>query len=80
VLGLADASFDGLLAWVLDLRRRLDIPHSLAAIGVDDHNADVIGRESALDPSAGGNPISIDAAGYEFIFRSAIAGELPAAA
>jgi alcohol dehydrogenase class IV len=79
VLGLADASFDGLMAWVLDLRQRLDIPHALAQIGVDARNADVIGREAALDPSAGGNPIPIDAAGYESIFRSAILGHLPAA-
>jgi alcohol dehydrogenase class IV len=79
VLDLADASFDGLLAWVLALRTDLGIPHTLADIGVDDRNADVIGRESALDPSAGGNPIPIDAAGYEAIFRAAIAGQLPAA-
>jgi alcohol dehydrogenase class IV len=80
VLGLADASFDGLLAWILDLRRRLEIPHTLAEIGVDDRNAAIIGRESALDPSAGGNPITIDAAGYEALFRAAIVGKLPEAA
>ena len=80
VLGLADTSFDGLLAWVLALRTELGIPHTLAEIGVDDRNSDVIGRESALDPSAGGNPIAIDAAGYEAIFRDAIAGRMPAAA
>lgn len=80
VLGLANASFEGLLDWVLDLRRQLGIPHTLAEIGVDDRNADVIGRESALDPSAGGNPVAIDALGYEAIFRCAIAGQLPDAA
>ena len=60
-------------------RQRLGIPHTLAEIGVDDRNADVIGRESALDPSAGGNPIPLDAAAYEHIFRAAISGRLPTA-
>jgi len=80
VIGLTDLSFDGLLAWVLALRRQLGIPHSLAEVGVDDRNATVIGQEAAVDPSAGGNPIPIDAAGYEALFRAAIAGRLPAAA
>ena len=79
VLSLADASFDGLLSWVLSFRQRLGIPHTLAEIGVDDRNADVIGREAALDPSASGNPVPLDAAAYEHIFRAAIAGRLPAA-
>jgi alcohol dehydrogenase class IV len=79
VLGLSDASFDGLMAWVLAFRQRLGIPHTLTEIGVDDRNADVIGRESALDPSAGGNPIPLDAAAYESIFRAALAGRMPTA-
>ncbi|RBH44482.1 alcohol dehydrogenase, partial [Pseudomonas sp. MWU13-2860] len=32
-LGLADASFDGFLTWVLQLRAGLGIPHTLAEIG-----------------------------------------------
>ena len=42
--------------------RRLGIPHTLADIGVTLRNPDVIGREAAIDPSAGGNPHPIDAA------------------
>jgi len=80
VLDLEPASFDGLLEWVLDLRKRLDIPHTLAQIGVDDRNAAEIGREAALDPSAGGNPIAVDAAALESIFRASLTGALPSAA
>ena len=80
VLDLPAPGFDGLLNWVLDLRRELKIPHSLAEIGVSAEKAQVIGREAAIDPSAGGNPIPVDANALERIFRVAVAGELSAAA
>jgi len=76
VLDLPTRGFDGFLAWVLEMRRELDIPHSLADIGVNVGNADVIGREAAVDPSAGGNPIPVDAAQLEAIFRAAVNGKL----
>lgn len=76
VLALNDPGFDGLMEWVLEFRRRLGIPHSLAQIGVDLHNSTVIGIEAAADPSAGGNPISVDAAALESVFRAAVTGDL----
>jgi alcohol dehydrogenase class IV len=78
VLDLPVRGFDGFLAWVLEMRRELDIPHSLAGIGVNVDNALVIGREAAIDPSAGGNPIPINAAQLESIFRAAVEGRLDA--
>jgi alcohol dehydrogenase class IV len=76
VLDLPAGGFEGLLSWVLQLRRELDIPHTLAHIGVNADNAGTIGREAAIDPSAGGNPIAVDAAALERIFRAAVAGSL----
>jgi alcohol dehydrogenase class IV len=78
VLDLPEHSFDGFLTWVLKMRSELGIPHSLAEIGVSTDNADVIGREAAIDPSAGGNPIPVDAAQFERIFRAAVDGKLEA--
>ena len=78
LLNIPSHSFDGLLAWVLELRGRLGIAHSLADIGVDLRNVKVIGEEAARDPSAGGNPIPVDAAVLEKIFRAAVAGDLEA--
>jgi alcohol dehydrogenase class IV len=78
VLDLPKRGFDGFLAWVLDLRRELGIPHALADIGVSIDKAAIIGREAAIDPSAGGNPIPVDAAQLEHIFRAAVAGRLEA--
>jgi alcohol dehydrogenase class IV len=76
VLDLPMRGFEGLLACVLEMRRTLGIPHTLAAIGVSTDNAEIIGREAAIDPSAGGNPIPLDAVILESIFRSAVAGGL----
>jgi alcohol dehydrogenase class IV len=76
VLDLPNPGFDGFLAWVIEMRRNLGIPHSLGHIGVNTDNAAVIGREAAIDPSAGGNPIPIDAAQLEHLFRAAVAGQL----
>jgi alcohol dehydrogenase class IV len=78
VLDLPARGFDGFLAWVLDMRRELKIPHSLADIGVSVDKAAIIGREAAIDPSASGNPIPVDAAQLEHIFRAAVAGKLGA--
>src|SRR5450755_205483 len=78
VLDLPARGFEGFLGWVLELRRELGIPHSLAEIGVSAEQAEIIGREAALDPSAGGNPIPVDAASHERIFRAAVAGTLGA--
>jgi len=78
VLDLPERGFEGFLAWVLALRTELGIPHSLAEIGVNTDNAAVIGREAAIDPSASGNPIPVDAARLQCIFRAAVHGTLGA--
>jgi alcohol dehydrogenase class IV len=76
VLDLPARGFEGFLARVLDLRRELGIPHSLAEIGVSADKAEVIGREAAVDPTAGGNPIALNPAILERIFRAAVDGKL----
>ena len=67
-----------MLAWVLEMRRELGIPHALSAIGVSADKSAIIGREAAVDPSAGGNPRPVDASTLERIFLAAVAGNLDA--
>ncbi len=76
LLDLPKPGFEGVLDWVLKFRERLGIPHTLAEVGVTLANPEVIGREAAIDPSAGGNPIPVDAPTLERIFRSAVRGDL----
>jgi alcohol dehydrogenase class IV len=72
-LGL-DASFDAFLAWILQLRQEVGIPHTLAEIGIDDQKARRVAAMAVQDPSAGGNPIAFGVEAYETIFRQAVLG------
>jgi alcohol dehydrogenase class IV len=78
VLNLPERGYEGFFAWVLQLRSELSIPHSLAGIGVSADKAAIIGREAAIDPSASGNPIPVNAAQLEQIFRAAVDGQIGA--
>ena len=71
-----EGSFEAFLQWVLDLREQLGIPHSLAAIGIDAEQAELVGRMATEDPCAGGNPIAFTAAEYSQLFKNAVRGEL----
>jgi alcohol dehydrogenase class IV len=75
-LDLSGEPYRAVLDWVLAFRQRLRIPLSLAEIGVPLANAETIGDEAALDPSAAGNPLPTDAATYARLFRSAVKGDL----
>ena len=76
ILDLSKSGIEGVLAWILDFRKELGIPHTLADIGVTLANSEQIGHEASIDPSAGGNPIPVDAPTLERIFRSAVKGDL----
>ena len=75
-LGLPAPSFDAVLAWIIELREQLAIPHRLAAIGVDERRSDEVARKAAADGNAPTNPVRIDAAGLRHIFERAVRGEL----
>lgn len=75
-LQLPTAGFDGVLAWVLELRTQFAIAHSLAELGIDESRADLIAQMAVVDGAAGTNPIAHDESGYREIFINAVRGEL----
>lgn len=75
-LGLEDASFDGFITWILAMRRDLEIPHSLSALDIDDGEAERVGKMSAADPAASGNPVNFTASHYALLFTDAVRGNL----
>lgn len=75
-LGLQDASFAGVLEWVIDLRRTIGIPNTLADIGVRAEHAKAFAPQAFADPSTGGNPLPVDASGFERLYLNCIRGEL----
>jgi alcohol dehydrogenase class IV len=75
-IGLEDASFAAFLAWVLDLRRRLAIPHRLSEIGVSKDRIERIAIMAQADPSASGNPVPFDAAAARAVIEAAMTGRV----
>ncbi|MEM7142153.1 MAG: iron-containing alcohol dehydrogenase, partial [Actinomycetota bacterium] len=74
-----DGGFDGLLDHIVTMRHEMDVPHTLADLGVDPGAVDDIAAAAVLDPSAGTNPIPIDHGFAAAIFSAACAGDLRAA-
>lgn len=72
------SGYDAVLSWILAFRKELDIPHSLADIGVPTDRAADVGRMATEDPSAGGNPVDLTADDYAVIFKNACGGRLTA--
>ncbi len=75
-IGLPDTSFTGFFNWIIQLRSDLDIPQNLSMIGIDEQQSELVGRMSAVDPSASGNPVTFTAQQYADIFLRAIQGRL----
>jgi alcohol dehydrogenase class IV len=75
-IGLEEASFDGFLRWIVELRRRLEIPHMLAELGVSEGDLERIAIMAEADPSAGGNPLPFDKAAARKVLEAAMAGRL----
>ncbi|MEA3051867.1 MAG: hypothetical protein QOG72_770 [Sphingomonadales bacterium] len=75
-IGLSDASFDGFLAWILELRRQLGIPHPLSELGIEEGDLDRLARMAEADPSAAGNPLPFDAAAARSVLEAAMAGRV----
>lgn len=73
-LGLAKPGFDGFLNWVLELRKELKIPHNCRELGVEESRLDELAKMAAADPTAGGNPVPVDAAALKKLYQAALAG------
>ena len=71
--------FDGLFNYLLDLRESLEIPHTLAQLGVQvaagSADIDRIATMAIEDPSAGGNPVAMTKPMCVGILEKAVAGE-----
>lgn len=76
VLGLEKPGTDAVIAYILELRKQLNIPHTLAEIDIDDTNADEIGKMAFKDPSTSTNAKPVNEKDLETLFRSAVTGDL----
>jgi len=69
-------SFDAFLEWVLRLREDLGVPHTLGGLGVDDARFAEMSHMAPSDPTAGGNPVTLDQEAALGLYRRALTGSL----
>lgn len=75
-LGLANPGFASFLDLVMRLREDSGMPHTLAALGVDDQRTAQVAQMAVVDPSAGGNPRELNEAHCTQLFEDALHGRL----
>ena len=75
-LDLPQVSFAGVLDWVVSLRRELEIPETLSALGVTENLVDRLAPMAAADPSSDSNPLPCTAEDMAVLYRRCIRGEL----
>ena len=76
-LKLKDRSFDGFVNWVLDLRKKLNMPHKLSeVIDEKDFDIDKLSKMALADPSTGGNPKKLTEDDMRIMYQHSMTGEL----
>ena len=76
-LELKDRSFIGFINWVLDLRKKLEIPHKLSEV-ISEKNFDLdrLSKMALLDPSTAGNPKKLTENDMKIMYQHSMNGEL----
>jgi alcohol dehydrogenase class IV len=76
-LELQDRSFNGFINWVLDLRKKLNMPHKLSEV-IDEKDFDLnrLSKMALVDPSTGGNPKKLTVEDMKLIYQHSMSGEL----
>ena len=76
-LKLKDRSFNGFVNWILDLRKKLDIPHKLSEI-IDEKDFDLnrLSKMALADPSTGGNPKKLTENDMRIMYQHSMTGVL----
>ena len=76
-LEIEEKSFDGFLKWILDLRKKLNIPHKLSeVIKEEDLELDRLSKMALKDPSTGGNPKKLTEKDMKILYQHSMSGKL----
>jgi len=74
---LHDCSFESFINWVLDLRKKLDIPHKLSeVIDEKDFDLDRLSKMALADPSTAGNPKKLTEEDMKLMYQHSMSGKL----
>ena len=74
---LEDSTFDGFINWVLDLRKKINIPHKLSNV-IDEKDLDIdkLSMMAINDPSTLGNPKKLTKEDMKIMYLNSMSGEL----
>ncbi len=76
-LELKNRSFDGFINWVLDLRKKLDIPHKLSeVIKEENFNIEKLSKMALDDPSTTTNPKKMSIDDMKILYEHSMSGKL----
>ncbi len=70
-LGIS-GGFDGFVGFVMDLRAELGVPANLRAMGVGDDRIDEMVDAALVDPTAGGNPVTLTRENTKDLFEACL--------
>ena len=76
-INLKNVSFEGFIDWILDLRKKLDIPHKLSdVISEKDFDLEKLSKLALEDPSTGGNPKKLTLDDMRIMYEHSMSGKL----
>ena len=76
-INLDNKSFDGFIQWIIDLRKKLNIPHKLSeVISEKDLEIDKLSKLALEDPSTGGNPKKLTLNDMKIMYEYSMSGKL----
>ena len=76
-LELPDRTFNGFINWVLDLRKKLNMPHKLSEV-IKEEEFDLarLSKMALADPSTGGNPKPLTENDMKVMYQHSMSGTL----
>ena len=75
-LSLEKPTFEGFVKWILELRKELQIPHTLKELINDDSKLEKMSKLALKDPSTGGNPIPLSQKDFLELYKNSYDGKL----
>jgi alcohol dehydrogenase class IV len=76
-INLQNKSFDGFIECIIDLRKKLNIPHKLSdVIPEKDFDIEKLSRLALEDPSTGGNPKKLTLEDMKIMYEYSMSGKL----
>ena len=75
-INLPNPNFDGFIKWILNLRSKLTVPHTLKEIIKEDKRFKEMSIMAFNDPSTGGNPIQLTDKDFLQLYKDAYSGKL----